>query len=387
VNDPCPAVRDEVDAGMVAILRGHDATDRLGDSRFCRRLAVRARQSGLSGLLLDALDRSKQHVPDELADALRRESRFVADQNERAMTRLARIAETFARADVDMLVLKGAALVQMLYANPGHRPMCDIDLLVRSRDAAKTDVLLQELGFVRGRNLLRKDFYPRFHYEADYEAVGPHPLRLDVHVRPWRPLRYAQTVCENAFRSDARALHSHEATIRVPSPTNMLIHLLCHAAFHGCGRLLWLIDIHRFAKRYGREIDWTRFIDNVNAWHLTHAARLAADASESVFGRFLPADVRDHLRTRRIGWRDRMTVYQSPRDFASPVMRTITDMLCTPGVRFRLGYLRAVMLPDRNHLAETYGSRHAGWMWCALARRALLRPLARALHRQRVPHP
>ncbi|MEE9266808.1 MAG: SET domain-containing protein, partial [Gammaproteobacteria bacterium] len=51
---------------------------------------------------------------------------------------------------------------------------------------------------------------------------------------------------------------------------------------------------------------------------------------------------------------------------------------CTPGLRFALGYLSAVLMPDRGHMGDWYYRRHWGWLPCAHLLR-WVRPLVRRI--------
>ena len=90
------------------------------------------------------------------------------------------------------------------------------------------------------------------------------------------------------------------------------------------------------------------------------------------------------LRDRVVGfschatWRDRLVLAQAPRDSAHPLAHVAVNMLTAPGVRFRMGYLWAMMFPDRDHMGGVYPWRHPGWPACAhLWRfaRLMVRPL------------
>lgn len=362
---------------LISMLRGAGAraAPARGEARAWEHLLIHARDEGVCGLLIEAIRRDGVAVPPDVAAKLRAQVEHIAEANRSGLGHLMRVAGAFHEEGVNLMALKGAALVLGCYRDPGLRPMCDIDVLIRPEAADRADRLLERLGYRRGKHLVRKDFYPRFHYEAEYLGGMPEPVRFDVHVRPWRPLRYARLVPVDAFwkrASTAAALHTTHTghNVTVPGDAEMFIHLLCHAAFHGATRLLWLLDVQRFAATRGRGLDWTRFVSLLRAWRLVHAARFALDRVESTLGRFVPDEVRDELAAERVSWRDRLALWQSPRDADSPWMHTLVDGVCTDGLAFRMGYLRAVLLPDASHLAEGYRSDHRGWVACAHARRA-----------------
>ncbi|MCH7526532.1 MAG: nucleotidyltransferase family protein [Planctomycetes bacterium] len=362
-----------LESTLLQLLRGPIPRDalHLDNERAMEQVLVSARDAGLCGLLLESLKRSEFAAPRGFLARLADESKRVAGVNRLAVSRLGRIAAAFADRGIDLLVLKGAALLATAYDDLGHRPMCDIDLLIRPGDVRRADRLLEELGFRRGANHVRRDFFPKYYYEAEYLSRGPHPLRLDVHVRPWRPLRYSRIVPEDALWDTPRTVTIDDATFQAPHDVNMLIHLLGHFAFHGAGRPLWTVDIYRFITRRRADLDWDEFTTRLRRWQLLHAARLAIHRTEERFGRLIPRPVRDALNAAPGSWRDKLVLWQAPRDTRSPMLQVLVNAVCTDGLTFRLGYLRAVLVPDRTHLAETYSRRHPGWVLCAHLRRAL----------------
>ena len=61
---------------------------------------------------------------------------------------------------------------------------------------------------------------------------------------------------------------------------------------------------------------------------------------------------------------------QAPRDAEHPTAAMLVNLLSTPGWRFRMAYLGAVLFPDHGHLQQLYAGRHVGWQVAAHAVRA-----------------
>lgn len=61
---------------------------------------------------------------------------------------LGRVVDELRRHDIDVMLLKGAALVPVVHRDPGVRPMDDLDLLVHREDLAKADRVIRNLGYV-----------------------------------------------------------------------------------------------------------------------------------------------------------------------------------------------------------------------------------------------
>lgn len=56
------------------------------------------------------------------------------------------IVSAFQDESIDCLLVKGIALGSFVYRDPDHRPMRDIDLLVKNDDATRAAQLLFDLG-------------------------------------------------------------------------------------------------------------------------------------------------------------------------------------------------------------------------------------------------
>ena len=286
-------------------------------------------------------------------------------RNLRMMHLLERIAGRFNSAGVPLMVLKGAALNLTLYDRPDRRSMADLDLMIRPEDVDEAFALLEELSGLRGEPLVREDFFPRFHYEMEFAIGSIYPVKIDLHVRPFRPLRYARLLPPDAFWEAAEPRRIGRATVLIPSVEDMLIHLTVHMAIHGQPRDKWLRDIREWINTYEARIRWNRFLTTVEKWRLALPVQVGLDLAGRASDRLCPPEVRQRLSKMRITWRDRLALRQAPRDAAHPAAHVVVNALCTPGWRFVLSYLRAVVLPDRTHMADWYHARHPGWLPCA----------------------
>jgi len=324
--------------------------------------ADEACRAGLAGLLLEHASESRMAIPAYAADRLRRAAMAVAADNGHMMKELEGPLIALNHAQIPVMLLKGAALNLTVYERSDLRPASDVDLLVKPDSAEDALAVLTAQGCRRGADLVREDFFPNYFYEAELLTGTTAPLRIDLHARPFRPLRLARTMPDDALWEDARVVQLGEAQALVPRPELMLLHLAGHAAFHGCERLLWLYDIRRFVEHYGESLDWSFVTRRASGWRLSWALLRAFQCTAGLLGPVCPDEVMKALAGDDITWRDRLTLAQAPRDAASPVAHFLVDMLCTPGVRFRMGYARAVLMPTASHLAETYPHRHPGWI-------------------------
>ncbi len=334
-------------------------------------LAQHLCRCGLAGLVLAHGETRGTAFPSWVRDILHDSASRVAADNLHMMHELECLLGAFNGHEIPVMLLKGAALNRMVYSSASQRPMSDIDLLVRPADARKALQLLDELGCRRGKRLVRDDFFPKFHYEVEVIVPSVRPVRIDLHARPLRPLRVSRTVPDESFWAGALEARVGTARAMIPRTEFNFIHLAAHAAFHGCSRLIWLHDIRRLFELHGQTLDWRLIVARCREWRLSCAVREAIVRVEATFGRTFPAEVVEELRMDRFSWRDRLTLWHAPRDGSSPIGHVACNLLCTPGIRFRLGYLAAILFPARGHLSEVYRWRHVGWTICASVWRAI----------------
>ena len=323
----------------------------------------------LGGLILAAAERNRWYVPPPQMRQLRWQARQIRQHNLRMMGCLSRIALALHDQGVKILLLKGAALNLTLYDAPELRPMSDLDLLVHPETVAEAATAMERLGYRRGPGLVRSDFFPRFHYEVEYQSDGPRPVSVDLHVRPFRPLRHAHTVPDDAFWRRSRRLDVGRAPVWVLGHEEQLVHLATHSAYHGHSRLLWLYDIRRLIDLNNSNFDWERTLRTCRELGLVLPVRTALRAMESLWGPICPDHIRQDLYDQPVDWRDRLCLAQAPHDANHSVRHVAVNLLCTQGLSFRLAYLSRVLFPDREHMGQVYCRRHWGWLLCAHVRR------------------
>lgn len=280
-----------------------------------------------------------------------------AMRNIRMMHVLEGVAGTFNEAGIPLMVLKGAALYLTLYRRPDEREMTDLDLMVKPPDVDRAMKILESLGYHRGEASFREDFFPRYYYEVQYRVGSICPVSIDLHVRPFRVLRLSRVVPDDAMWRRAVAVSHGNATVLVPAADDMLIHLAAHSAIHGNDHRKWLHDIDCWIRAHRRDLDWDRFLATVESWKLTGAVRSGIDAARRLSGPACPDDVQRRLGALRTNWRDRLALWHAPRDRRHMTRSFVVNVLTTPGVRFVLGYVRDVLVPDRAYLDE-WCTRH-----------------------------
>ena len=167
---------------------------------------------------------------------------------------------TWARThNVDVVVLKGAALAHTVYPNRALRPMRDIDLLVRLAHTGAVEEFLVERGYVldsqraRAKNWYRQHDYHFPYYKRD---EGLPTSCVEVHWNLDRPSRGFRLELDGMW---ARAVATviGGVAVKTLSPEDTLLHLCLHVCKHELiAGLRSYCDIAETARRYSSDLDW-----------------------------------------------------------------------------------------------------------------------------------
>lgn len=203
------------------------------------------------------LDRAAEHWPD--SDALHPSLRgYLAEQRRLSGERvtlllhdLAEILRACEQEQIAAIPLKGSVLATQYYAEPGLRPMNDLDLLVRLADEPRMLRVLAGLGYqplARSQKhlmLARPESHgPIVSYTGEHPA---NPRSLDLHTQlaeHFWGIRYDLT--EEAWADSAPGqIAGVEA--RLLRPTTLLHHLAIHASSDAITRRLRLLHLSDIA--------------------------------------------------------------------------------------------------------------------------------------------
>lgn len=360
--------------------RPRDALIEIDRRGWWNEIGVLACREQVGGLLFDRLRQLDHSISEDTSRELAAYARHVDANNRMQIKRVLPVVDAFRAAGIPCLVLKGAALLATAFGKRSMRPMVDVDLMIRAEDVRRAWSVLRELHWSAESSLVRSDFFPRFHYERGFvNRNGPH-VRIDLHVRPFRPMRYAATIPPRAFwdRVQPASLDGHD--LLVPDANAMLIHLAVHAACHGASQLRWLNDIVMWCRSCEATIDVDAIAAWCDEWKLTLPMGEALNAVRTAFGSIPIVDALLASLKKSSGWIDRLVLWQAPHGDRRHVVDVAVNALVLPGIRNRLAYLASVGFPDDSHFDESNSAGGFAWRSRAQLRRAMKivgRPLER----------
>ncbi len=192
----------------------------------------------------------------------------------------ARVMAALADAELRCTALKGPALSEALYGDPGRRPSSDIDLLVareRLRDAVE---VVRTLGYRAPTDYIDERGLPLLHFALAHERDQLPPVELH-----WRIHWY-----EQSFASERLLAPSGELTgAWRPAPIDELAALLLFYARDGFIDLRLATDLGACWDAFGASLDRGALDESIRAYPvLENVLLVAAKVAEQTVG--LPFD-------------------------------------------------------------------------------------------------
>lgn len=309
----------------------------------------RVKNEGLMPLVysrLSAINGAKSLIPEDSWEKLKSSYYTVAMRNIALSARLEKILDVFNQAGVEVILLKGMALVHTIYPNMALRPMYDIDILIHKNDFSQAKEKLEGLGYFNSA------YYPEdFHHDG---------MMVDVHweflnttrVRS-RGKSYAIDL-EQAWIS-ALPVEINGCKAKVLSPEYALMELCLHLAFHhGLKGLLWFSDIARLIEHYKEEIDWQEFIEKCAEYKIARPVYYVLLCVQQVLGQQVPQFVLEALKPKRENFLERkfFNLIASGADIENA--RFLFTLLCIDNLLGRLAFLREIILLSPGVISGRY---------------------------------
>jgi len=200
-------------------------------------------------------------VPDRVRAKLTKIYHRVGFQNALFFEELENVLRSFDGLNIDVIVLKGAALAQEVWRNVALREMSDIDLLVREKDLQRADEALSGLGYD-----YFEGYRPREWYEENHHHLAPRykpggGTAIEIHRSLTHLNRRFHIDIDRVWRR-ASTIKTGDVDTQILSPEDLITCLCLHISDsdHFIGKIKTLADIGRAVEYYGPSINWSSIV-------------------------------------------------------------------------------------------------------------------------------
>ena len=230
-------------------------------------LRMVARWHRVTGLVFSHLRRPPFSglVPEELLAGLRTGYLTTVAKHLQGRRELVRILNVLSSEGIQVILLKGAALVGTVYEEPGLRPMADFDLLVPRSRLSDAQLVIQRMGYVPAEDGREEHWALHQHLPKLIGAAA----RIEVHghvVRMDGPL----TFDIEEFWTRASPTRGDLAGSFLLSPEDMALHLCLNffrdRRFYSRGAIGQLCDLAETLRTY--PLDWEAFAQRARSYRI-----------------------------------------------------------------------------------------------------------------------
>lgn len=241
-------------------------------------------------------------IPPLARNYLQEMHRLNSRRNARLREQVIEAAETFNRAGIEPVLLKGAShLFTDIFGDPGTRLMTDIDLLVEKEQFEAALAILRELGYQEYGEVKKRrrehHHHPALFRPGDYATLELHH-ELVFHTA--RAILPAPEGLEQALEIDAGGLR-----LKALSPTCQVLHSILHSEVvdrrHAQG-LIGLRNLHDLSflqRHFGATIDWEHVRSKMESHGKGHILRSYLFLARRLLNMPIPVEM-------SAGWRERL---------------------------------------------------------------------------------
>lgn len=256
--------------------------------------AVRqARAHGLAPYLYWRLHQlpARPDIPADLWAGLRKSLLTNARRNTLLFLQLGEALAALNRAGVPVIVLKGAHLAALVYADIGLRPMGDIDLLIPEAHLQSADRILRTLGYTP-HQAVHFDDRGRHHLPPYQRAKA---ATIEVHWTITAPQLPFEIAMEDLWKQAQPVDIANSATMAL-APAGLLIHLCIHLCAH---QLLLglhpLVDLLETLIHHGKDLDWQALVAISQRANLCKQLYLPLSLAHHLLGAPVPTETLELL--------------------------------------------------------------------------------------------
>jgi predicted nucleotidyltransferase len=189
----------------------------------------------------------------------------VGYQNLRFYGELKTVLRSFENLGIEVIILKGAALAEIVWKNVALRQMGDIDLLVREHDLERVDEMFSELGYISYEGYKSKDWYRRNHHHLAPYNNPEKGVVIEIHYNIVRPSKLFGIDTHMVWER-AQAIRIEGVETKILSPEDLIIHLCLHLSYCDLfiGKIRDIIDLSQAIRYYNGGINWDWIIKEAN---------------------------------------------------------------------------------------------------------------------------
>ena len=335
-------------------------------------LLTTAKWEGVSGLLFSHLKSPRliNDVPQKVIRCLENIYLATDAQNRASLSKIESLSHRLGDAKLQVMAIQGLSIVD-IYAEPGLRPLGDVDLMVLPDSKGRFRKVLWEAGYT----------LPDFRYVDLYTKGG---LWIDIHTHILNLDRIKSR--KYLFPEDLTSLWERAVPFSEklplflrPEPVDNFIALAAHALKHSYSRLIWLVDLHELLLK---GLSWRKLTARARFWRQDKVVLYALILMEGFFHLNVPLTVKDDLGAKRLNGLEKHVLRLTIEGFFSGQTCYALWLCNIKGLPNKIRFVRESVFPGDQVMAQIFPKRSGRADWVDYVKRAggMLAMIFRTFH-------
>ena len=201
-------------------------------------------------------------LPSEVEEAFREAYVVTSRRNLFVLHELRQALGALRARGVEVIVLKGAALLGTIYDNIALRPLRDVDLLIRQEQVECAVAALGSVGYVEAKVEPFTGAHLLYANELLLQKEGALDIFLDIHWGLFDSPFYQEQLGMDWFWNTTRPATVAGSEVQILGLEGQLLHLCAHLELHHQGRgLMWWVDVAELLYQHGEEVRWEELLE------------------------------------------------------------------------------------------------------------------------------
>ena len=321
----------------------------------------RARQENITPLFYRKLMYTRNNqldIPAGVIDALKEDYYSTVAHSMLLLKELNKVLNNFKSDKIDILVLKGAALLENIYQDIGLRKMTDIDILIRKEAFPEIDKTLKQLGYLSDYNwadymdMSNSQYLNSIYYIKEEGALSIF-LHLHWHIINTVVPAYAYgNIDIDRFWREARQVNIAGVKTLIMAPHHLLIHLCEHLLKHSYSPFILFCDISEVINKYEKDgLDWESVVSEAVRFNLNRPVYHGLYFSSKFLGAKIPDGILARLKPQHINYGERKIQTLIENKGSIPELQYFSYFVMNDSLKKKLKFILRSIFPSRNVLA------------------------------------
>ena len=328
------------------------------------RLAALLRKHRLASRFYTIISEHENDFPEAFLLELKKARYGLLIYGDGSILQIKRILNALEESGIQVIVLKGWAMIPTLYGGDYSQRFCeDIDLLIKPQDVDSVESLLNSVGFVGSPEVhpgySRRFANARAYFQTNQDAMQPGKFSVGLH---WGLTHYPsfqpdKIQIEDLFGNASSLVIEGNEVLQLHTEDD-LVYTCAHLALHHRNQET-LLQYYEIAYRFRRTIEllnWKQLIQKAERWGYSVQVKKILLDLELLWQLIIPPGLHDEIAAYNPPIKARVVDKLVSFTKGNAIIVSLVQFLAMPGWKNKLVSMFQQLFPGRDYMKYRYRS-------------------------------